>query len=313
MNFKFKYTDKIVGIFVILSLFIFIGAALLIILNQKWFERKYTFRTQFADATGLKPNQDIFFKGFKIGKIRSFVLNRNNVIDSEFFIYERYIEKINEYSVLNKASNPLTGSMVIFTPNLMHNRIADEYSFIPSMDFDEGKLIQAAGEVEKKADAISNIISEVEQLLKAVNSDHNPEAGSIARTLVNTADIVESVKGDMKNIDRILYNTRLLSEQMKTPDGLVQRLIDPTGDIMFNSIRKSLDSLQSVMANLSVFSTFLNSQSNQIESLLLESKDTMKQAQDVLEGIRNNPLIRGGIQEKKEQEEVKQTIRDRDF
>jgi phospholipid/cholesterol/gamma-HCH transport system substrate-binding protein len=314
MNFKFKYTDKIAGVFVLLSLVIFITSMLFIIMNQRWFERKYTFRTQFADAAGLKTNQDIFFKGFKIGKIKNFNLNRNNNIDAEFFVYERYIDKINEYSVLNKSVNPLTGgSTISYTANLTHNRIADEYSFIPSLDFDEGKLLLAFGEVEKKADAISNIVGELEQIVKSVNSDHNPEAGSIARILVNTADIVESVKGEMKNIDRILFNAKLLSEKIKSPDGLVQRLIDPTGDIMFNSIKGSLDNLQLIMADLAVFSKMLNKSSGQIETLLLESNQTIKSTNDVLEGLKNNPLLKGGIQEKKEQEVVKDSIRDRDF
>jgi len=67
------------------------------------------------------------------------------------------------------------------------------------------------------------------------------------------------------------------------------------------------------MGQLLTFTQFINGQSNDIETLLLQSKDTMKELNDVIEGIKNNPLIRGGITDKKSQVPVKENIRDKDF
>ncbi len=313
MNFKFRYTDKIVGVFVISSLIFLFGIIMLIIFNQKIFTKKYTFKTQFEDANGLKLNQDIIFKGFKIGKIKKISLNMNNLVDVDFYIYSKYIDRIKENSVLNKASNPITGSKIVFIQNEVNNKIAEEFSFIPSLDTPEGELLLAMGEVEKQADSISNIFNTIEELLNSINSDGNAGDNSIARILVNTADIVESIKGELKHIDSILYNFKQFSGKMKTPDGLIQRMLDPDGELMFNSIKSSLDNLEIMMEELSVFSKFINSQSKQIETMLIEGKITMTEAQDVIEGIKNNPLIKAGIQEKKEQEIVRESIRDRDF
>lgn len=313
MNYKFKYTDKIVGVFVLLSFVLLIGSLFLIAFNQKLFKKKYTFYTRFNDAIGLSRNEDIMFKGFKIGKVKDITLNKENLVDVEFYIFENFIDRITENSVINKASNPITGSTIVFTPNKKTNRIADEYSFIPSLNSEMGQYLLALNQVEKKADSISNIITNIEVFLTSLNSDHNAGDNSIARILVNAADIVESIKYELKTIDKILSNVNQLSHNMKNPDGLVQRMIDPEGDYMFNSLKTSLNSLVIIMEDLSKFSNFINTQSSQIETLLLEGKETMVEAQDVIEGIKNNPLIKYGIQEKKEQDVVTESIRDRDF
>jgi len=314
MNFKFKHTDKIVGAFIIFSILLLLISSFMIIFNKKIFTRKFIFKTQFNLASGLKINQDIMFKGYKIGKIYNFNLNKQNTIDAFFYIYSDYIDKITENSVINKSINPITqGVTIILESNIKNNRIADEYSFIPSMDMPESQILIENGEIEKKSDNITTIIEDIGTIISSITRDHNADENSIARILVNTADIVESIKGEMTHINTILYNFKLLSNKMQTPDGLVKRLIDPDGTIMFNSLQKSLDNLASMMGELNEFSQFINGQSTQIETLLVESKITMKQAQEVIEGIRNNPLIKAGITEKKEQEVIKQNIRDRDF
>ncbi|HPY87345.1 MAG TPA: hypothetical protein PLG34_05125 [Spirochaetota bacterium] len=395
MKFKMRHADKIVGIFLFLSIFILLLTIIMILLNQKTFTKKIYYKSRFADRVGLKINQDINFKGFVVGKITKFKLNsipnklsleefethimskirikykdeksRNeiidyiikkydivkgyfiireipqderlellaffrdlgyaNTVDIDFFIYENYYDIMKENSVINKASNPLTGTSISLLTNNFTVNPAKPNSYIPSLDTDEGKLILSLGQVKERGDAISSIVNNVNQILASLNSDRNPEQNSISRILVNGADSVELLKKELYVVDRILKNTndviknffeitenfRELSVNMKEPEGLVKRLVDPDGEFMFNSIKKSLDGLSDIMEQLLTFTQFINGQSSDIETLLLQSKDTMKDLNDVIEGIKNNPLIKGGITDKKSQVPVKENIRDKDF
>ncbi|HNZ27577.1 MAG TPA: hypothetical protein PKK13_10140 [Spirochaetota bacterium] len=250
-----------------------------------------------------------------------------NTVDIDFFIYENYYDIMKENSVINKASNPLTGTSISLLTNNFTVNPAKPNSYIPSLDTDEGKLILSLGQVKERGDAISSIVNNVNQILASLNSDRNPEQNSISRILVNGADSVELLKKELYVVDRILKNTndviknffeitenfRELSVNMKEPEGLVKRLVDPDGEFMFNSIKKSLDGLSDIMEQLLTFTQFINGQSSDIETLLLQSKDTMKDLNDVIEGIKNNPLIKGGITDKKSQVPVKENIRDKDF
>ncbi|OHD14076.1 MAG: hypothetical protein A2086_12125 [Spirochaetes bacterium GWD1_27_9] len=327
MKFKLKYTDKIVGVFAFLSLFVFIGLIMVIIVNQKIFIKKHEFNTKFEDANGLKVNQDVFFKGFKIGKVKSIDLNFQNKVDVKFYIYDEFISRIKKGSVINKVANPIfTDAKLIFIQNEVSTILAPEKSYIPSLDSIEGKALLTSGQVKKEADAIANIMKTVESilftvddLLKSINSDQNASKNSITRILVSTGDTIESVHKTVNSVNKqlesasvILENFKTLSYEMKDPDGMVRRLVDPDGTYMFNSIQKSLDSLSVTMENLSKFTGFVSGQSKQIEALLIDTRTTLKEAQLVIEGIKNNPIIKAGITDKKDQQKVKDSVREKE-
>ena len=148
---------------------------------------------------------------------------------------------------------------------------AEDNSFKVSLDTKEGQAQVKKGVIKKEADKISGIIdkvdsilSTVDDLLKSINSDNNASQNSIARILVNTGDTIEEFKKQMKTVESILNgvnitvdNFKNLSYEMKEPDGMVKRLLDPSGEFMFNSLQKSLNSLSIMMDELSNFRDLL--------------------------------------------------------
>ncbi len=317
MKMIFKYTDKIVGAFIILSWFIFFGAIILILINQKVFIKKYHYNTIFEDSKGLRKQSEILFQGFVIGKITDYRLNDEDTVDVDFYIYENYIDRFTLSSVMSKSTSPIAGSIIEFLKNDTTDDIYPEFSFVPSLDTPQGKLIMASGLIKKKSDSISHIITQVDMLLTSLNTDHNESDSAIARTLVNTADTMEILKREMYTFGEILDNFKNLSYQMREADGLVQRLVDPTGEYMFNSLQESLGDLNLITENLTLmsndlksFTTFINGQQREIDSVIQESREAMRQATELIEGIKNNPLIKGGVPVRNEQEVIKQNIRE---
>ena len=59
----------------------------------------------------------IFFKGFKIGKVKDVKLNDENRVDVGLYIYNEYVERIKVDSVFSKVSNPITGGKIILIQN----------------------------------------------------------------------------------------------------------------------------------------------------------------------------------------------------
>lgn len=182
--------------------------------------------------------------------------------------------------------------------------------FIPSLDTEEGKMLLAAGTIKSKADIINNIIGNVDGILASLNTDRNADANSIARILVNSADIVEELKSDLLSFSQMLNNFKELSYDMKDADGLVQKLVDPNGEYMFNSLQNSLNELVYTMENLSKFSAFVNNQQKEIEMIMIEGRKSIDETQLVIEGLKNNPLIKGGIAPRKDETPTNNNMRD---
>ena len=75
---------------------------------------------------------------------------------------------------------------------------------------------------------------------------------------------------------------------------------------MLITINASLDEVEQ-------FSGFINNTQPQILGLLDESRAAINTGQDVLEGLSNNPLIRGGITREVTQPSTFQSYRDAQF
>ena len=58
---------------------------------------------------------------------------------------------------------------------------------------------------------------------------------------------------------------------------------------------------------------FINSSQPQIAALLEKGRTTLDQGKDVLEAAKNNPLLRGGVPERREQPTTFQSYRDEEF
>jgi len=342
MKFKFKYTNRIVGAFILVALGMLVTSVVLIAIQQKVFVKKYTFKARFLDAEGLSTSTPIRFKGYEIGRIISFRLNDENMIDADFTVVEEYRTKIVENSGLNKAKNPISGTSTIeLLQGPDPDRILPEGGLIPAIDIPEGRKLLDEGLVTKTGDVISSMLVNTDRLLENLNRDNNERAGALFRALVNLADASEKLDETMGMITltferlnkdnnpqdgalfRSVTNLANLTEQLQTtvtilnktlassdtlltayskPEGLALKLADPAGENFVKPIRQTLDNLNVTLREATDLLAFINSQQPEISGMISEGKTTLNSAQKTLEGINNNPLIRGGISKESEQD-----------
>jgi len=314
MKFKFRHTDKIVGVFFFLAIMILLVSLVAIAISQKMLTKKYIFNTRFADATGLSPSTVLKFRGFEIGKVKSFTLNNDNLIDTKIYIYEDYLEKIVVNSAINKSSNPITGkSSLEFLQGPDLTKLLPEGGFLPSLNMPEGQKLLEAGLIEKKGDVISSVLDNVDQLIYKLNQDENADQGAIFRMIYNLANAAEKLdqnmgelttllqimnsdlKQSLQNLNLTLDNANLMLTNYSDPEGLLVKMIDPEGDKLIAPLQGSLQQLQKNLEELEKLLSFIQEQSPEISEVIIEGKNSLQTAQKTLEGINNNPLIRGGI------------------
>ena len=134
--------------------------------------------------------------------------------------------------------------------------------------------------------------------------------------------LTASVAGITDNVTGITGNLEATTAALRDPTGLVPKLLDPKGSVatllndnnqLFNEIQGALKEVNAIIGQLSQFSTFVNSTQPQIAGLLEKGKTALDQGADVLEAVKNNPLLRGGVPEQKEQGTTFQSYRDKDF
>lgn len=304
MKFKIRYADQIVGFFAIFAIVALILTLFLLGSRQRWFARDYNFTTNFDSSSGLSVGMPVQYKGFTIGKIKKLTLNESNTVDVVFYIFDSYYSRAREGSVVELLVNPIgLGNQFLLHPGIGET-LLEEGSRIPRIDSKEGISYVAMGRVivPRRDDSIANIISQINPFLTTLNETlllvnealDGTGTGPLAQTLNNAAGIT----GDLEaSLDTILSDISSLTAVLADPTGLVPKLIDPDGTL-FKSIGDSLNSVEGTLNNLEDASEIIKFQFPQIARLIDDIRIAVIQGQDVLEGLSNNPLIKGGISER---------------
>lgn len=343
MKFKIRYAEQITGIFVLIAILFVALVMILMGVNQRWFKNDPDFYSIFDSAEGLKLGMSIKLKGFQIGTVNKILLLDNNRVEIRFSIFENYHEKVRENSILQLSSNPLgLGGGLLLYPGRYATSPLPDGSYIPSSDFAEGKKLIADGLVEiNESDAVSLLLDDVSTIL----GNANAAVISLDELLVSVTDTLEGrntgpVGGTIDNVESItdrfdasmgelteqlngtLANIESLSEELADPQGFLSDVVAPDSSIamllndkavLYGEIESILSGIDDTIAQLEEFSVYVNDTTPQISGLIEDSREALDQGKDVLEGLKNNPLLRGGITAVKEQPATYQSYRDKDF
>ncbi len=302
MKFKIKYADQIVGILSLIAIIALIFIIFLIGSTQKWLVPKHNYYTVISSAANISVGKAITYKGFEIGKIKSFSLDESDKVVVNFYIIDDYRNKVVKDSIIEILSSPL-GSSVIFFPGNRTDLIPDN-SFIPERSSEEAKsLIQAKRvSIVEQTDSINTIlamattlISDIDTLVKQINialegNDETP----LTTTLLQ--------------LNAILTN---LNDITANPQGLVPKLLEDENSQ--GSIADILVQLDLTATEISKIASSAESNMPGITILISQMQTLLKQMQDVMEGLKNNPLLKNGISEKPEKENAAPKLREDNF
>ena len=316
MKFKIRFADQIVGFFVILSLVAVVAVIVLLGRSQRWFAKDASFKTFLPSATGLNRNMAVQYKGFSIGNVKDFRLNENDDVEVIFIIHEEYSDRVKLGSMVELSSSPI-GLGSSFQFHFGRGEKLEEGSLIPPVGSAQAKKLIRQGLTTEspQPDGISAIVSQVNQLLLELNEALGPGSstteigkiiGSLQKTIAGTEELPQNVNSLIKvaedalaELKPTLTNIAELSAELNNPDGLIYTVLDTEKDVYTNLV-KSLESISSILDSLDKTVAFIPSQTPQLSGLIIELRSTLKTAEDVLVGLTNNPLIRGGIPQRPE-------------
>jgi phospholipid/cholesterol/gamma-HCH transport system substrate-binding protein len=352
MKFRIKYAQQVVGFFLLASVLALVAVLVFMGANQRWFARNYSFFTRFNSAEGITVGMPIKLKGFEIGKVTGFELTYSNRVRVNVDIYSDYISKVRPDSMLELAVATLGigGGSMNLLPGMNMLPAMEENSFLPSSDSALGKTFLAQGLVDRPQvnDQIKGILDQVAPLLIDVRTT----AGAVTRVLNDFSGAVEgksdnqisglltdsrntltrveaALTGSLNNADTLMTSLNSiasdvsrLTSQLQDPRGLIPKLLDPQGslktilddkNVLFNQITSILGQVNSTLVEVKGLTAYLNRSTPQISSLVEDARQTIKKTGDVMEGLSNNPILRGGIPEQKPQASTVQGQRDESF
>jgi len=167
----------------------------------------------------------------------------------------------------------------------------------------------------KSANEIGALLNNVQKTLATVEQ-------VLSTTSSKTNTLLDSSQDLMKNLNGITGNIDHLTGQLQDPRGLIPKLLDPQGSLktllddkneLYTQLTQILAQVNATLGEVKGLTAYLNRSTPQISGLMEDAQSTLKKTDDVLTGLSNNPLLKGGIPEKKAQTSTLQGARDEDF
>jgi len=153
----------------------------------------------------------------------------------------------------------------------------------------------ASDKAEDMLIAVESSLAELNSFAANLNRDNNANAGAVFRAINNLADLSGQVNDQMGLMKDLLSTSQSLLANYSDPDSLVARMIDPSGEFLFQPIKANLEGLSANLdASLKLLNSF-NASSPEIASLLSGLNDSLGDARRTLEALNNNPILKMGM------------------
>lgn len=347
MRFQLRFANQLVGIFVIVGVVSAATAIVVLGSRQGWFEARHAYRTEVESSSNLDVGMPIKYRGFDVGRVTSYELAGRTTVEVDFVIFDRYRYLVTPNSLVELSGNPLLGGAIVLHPGVGDDEPLEANSVIPEWDSAEGMVVRESDLVERSQppDAVSRLLEDINPVLDQVETllaSAEESVDTLNRTLsgdMTEGPLAESFTGVNRLVDEAgnrLAETEMLLSETQTlladvsafsaglgdPEGIIPRLVGTEGSIgrlfddddrLFLQVDSLLTSVNESIEELNQLVAFFGDQTPQVSSLLEEGRDALLVGQDVLTGLRNNPLLRGGIPERRDPEAGFQSLREGQF
>lgn len=304
--------NVLVGIFIFFGLLILIVGIFTLGGQQKSFVKSLRINAVFNDIGGLKPGNNVWFSGVKIGTVKTIKFYGNSQVEVQMKIEESAQQYIRKDASAKLSSDGLIGNkiIVLFGGNPKTAEIED------------GDILQVQKDLS--TDDIMKTLQENNQNLIGITSNFKKLSGDIVKgkgtagALLADSTLANSFRAIVMNLQKTTRSSAQLagqltafSSKLNTKGGLADKMLTDTS--VFNKLSATADQLKetsvkanTITENLSKASNKLNSSDNAM-GLLLNDAQTASQIKatvgnlqessaklsDDLEAVQHNFLLRG--------------------
>jgi phospholipid/cholesterol/gamma-HCH transport system substrate-binding protein len=156
--------------------------------------------------------------------------------------------------------------------------------------------------VNQTIDSVGPILAGVNSTIAQLNpSENGGGKGPVRDTLQQVNDLMKQIEGEVV----------VLKKMTEDPVGLVPRLMgDPA---LMTNVEAVILNLNTAMGQVQSILGGLNAEVPKLSSTITEVRGAISSAQDVMEGLKNNPLLKGGITPTPQQQAIFQSLRKEEF
>lgn len=225
MDAKFRLREQLVGLFLVITLVLSVGAVIVVARGKNWFSKHNVYYTTFREGYGLREGSTVKMFNAEIGRVRRVTINDDNEVEVSMSILAEYEKKLRQDSLATVESPTLIGSEYIsITPGSREAVQVPPEGYIKSTprkslatymdEFGLKEKFEQVGQVLDTLTAVtadlSVVMADVKKITLSVKAGHGTFgkllvedglyakleslAGQLEKTAANLSDVTANVK-----------------------------------------------------------------------------------------------------------------------
>jgi phospholipid/cholesterol/gamma-HCH transport system substrate-binding protein len=278
---KFRYTNETVGLFVLMTLLIFVAGLIYSGQVRKWFNPGETLKVVLPDdgLFGLTEGSTVEILGTKAGEVRDIVINpdqkihANVRIDSEMAVFVRSDSK----ATIRKTFG-IAGDAYLEITRGFGEPLDWEYAVI------------TVKSDRKTSDSLAELIEELRaKILPVIDDAH--------KAILMLTSVAKDLQNPDKGVQQLLENLNSITDKIDSGEGTIGRLL--TEDKLVRDLETLtarmgpiLDDLKTTMQNVAAFSAEFDMQTGDIPEITRSLKKTLASMEMVMKDLsRTTPQL----------------------
>lgn len=262
---KKEVTQQIkLGAFVLAGLGLFLAAVFLIGSENNVFSRTFTVSAVFRNVEGLKPGDNVWLSGVKIGTVSDVKIISEGKVVVDLALKENQNRFIQADAVASIGSDGLVGSkIVVIRPGRSNETVSDEDTLNTVSPTDTQDILNLARDVGENTRSLTSDLRTIASRIS--------EGKGIVGELLTDGALAQELRSTISNLRTTGRNTARASEELhtlisdlRTGTGLVPNLISDTTYV--NTFENALANIEKVSVNAGQVSEELEQLAQNIDS-----------------------------------------------
>lgn len=261
------------GAFVMAGLLFLILILYMIGRNSNVFISNFQLRTQFRDAKGLQPGNNVRFAGTQIGTVKKVQILNDTTIEILFYIEEKNKVFIRKNSLTSIGSEGLVGNKVLnISPSEVPGLMAEENDILP---------VRETHDIDEMLETLyvtNNNVAIISEELK--NTVHRFNNSTELWELLGSSDLSENLRASLLNIRRasaeamvMVADVHTIISDVKKGEGSVGTLLKDT--TFASNLNDAVTKIKLVGDNANLLADELNRTAHDLQQSVDSGKGTV--------------------------------------
>ncbi len=278
--FKFRYVNEIVGTFVLFVVILLILAVVLAGRAQEWFIpiKRFSIDFPMEGSLGIQKGAEVQILQTKVGRVEKITVGEDARMSGVITVKGDFIRFVREDShALVKKRFGVAGDSYIEITEGQGEILPDGFAILVTKDTE---ILDVAEQLLQQFK--DTTLPAIEEYTKLAADLRNPE-GPLMKLLANLEAITAGLEKGEGTAGQMLRDPAI-AEELKS---------------ILAKVNSSLDDIRKTTQQLPPMAEKVGEEMKDLPGLVLQTQETIREAERLIEGIQQNWLIRGNIPQPK--------------